>query len=460
MFDKVNNKKFKKKLFLKYFIEEKVINMKLIVEKSLTTIDEKISVSLLKNFKNKPIEPKNVLYTDINNHKIWTIDNFFTQSECNEIIASCELNGFKKLQGYDTNFRDNERILVFDKNGNVVETINNRMVNVLKEIYDEEKVKPYGFFVDQYKWSNIIGINECLRISKYNSNSNGFGYHRDAQYTHNNIRFVYTILVYLSDCTDDGQLEFISPNTNYVHCGYTMDQELDLVNKSYETHSLVPKKGMAVIFDQRLIHRAHPCKNTKYALRTDLLVEGVKNISYNENCLQLNLMQLTQKLFRQAQFCEMNELNEDAKNLYEMCISLRQNPQKIKTYPSHLESWLKDLTVDAPIIGSNYTLELITRNGSNYVFKYENIHHKVDIYNSLRICALVLISTVATSLTSKPINYRDYLHKFFPNISVIDDEQNDINKEGNKDEDKDEDDDGDDEEDDEDDDDGIVTMIK
>ena len=127
--------------------------MKVTIEKSLTTLDEKTNINLLNKFQKHNVSEQ--IPIDLNNYVLWTINDFLTESECSEIIASSNTFGFKKLEGYDKNFRDNERILAFDSNGQLLDTINDRLGNVLK-VMSEEKVKPYGFYADQYIWSDIM----------------------------------------------------------------------------------------------------------------------------------------------------------------------------------------------------------------------------------------------------------------------------------------------------------------
>ena len=378
--------------------------MNITVGKSLATFDEKISMNLLDSYTDNMVGALGKF--DLNNYKIYTIDNFLQDGECDNIIEACENVGFGKLN-YDTEYRESERIITFDQNGALVQTINNRLTKINKKL-DKNKIKPYGFFSDQYKWSDIIGINECLRINKYITGSNGFDYHRDAQYTYNNVRSVYSIIVYLSNC-DTGDVEFIVPNNYYINNGKNMDEEMKLIKKSFETCVIKPKKGMAIIFDQRIIHRAYPYTdlNPKYVLRTDLLVQGIKKDSYKENKNELKIMELAKKLFRQAQYYELN--NRDCKNLYEICISLRQQPTKIKTYPKKLEQLLCDIDVDLNI--GKYTLTLVSRSGDNYLFKYDDITNLIDIYNALRVCIAVLMSSVNCSLTNKQVIYDNYFDK-------------------------------------------------
>src|SRR4029078_12048438 len=88
---------------------------------------------------------------------------------------------------------------------------------------------------------------------------------------------------------------------------------------------------------------------------------------------------------------------------------------------------LTDITVNAKISDSNYTLELVSRNGTEYTFGYSDITTQIDMYNSLRVCTVILLSTLADKLSSESISYPEYLKKLLPNINVLNFENNDEN---------------------------------
>lgn len=384
--------------------------MKLTVEKSLATIEEKVSINLLDKLRDTEIVTNKI---QVGKHNIYVIENFLINKECNKIINASITSGFKNMATYDSDYRDSDRIIAFDKNGLLVSTINDR----LKKI-ELEKVKPYGFFVDQYRWSNVIGINECLRVSRYKSGSKGFDWHRDAQYTHKTIRSVFSLVVYLSDCIDGGEIEFMVPKNNYCHSGYRMSEEIKLIKK-YTSERIIPKKGMAIIFDQRLIHKAHATLDTKYVLRTDILVHGKPRSKYSEDKLELRISDLTKKLFRQAQYYELNDDNTNAKQLYEICLSLRQNPSKIKSYPKHLEKLLCHIKIDKPITNNTFALVLESRNGAEYNFTYKNISSQNDMFNALRICATIQLSSLTCELQQDTILYSKFFDQISEYVNII-----------------------------------------
>jgi len=145
----------------------------------------------------------------------------------------------------------------------------------------EFECPPYGFFSRTTKWTNDTKrINPCLRISKYNSLGKR-SWHRDAQYTAVDLRSNYTLLIYLNKCSS--QTIFKSVNQEQIQQGKlekvlfngkTAEEELQAL-EDYKIQSqnicVTPQKGMAIIFDQRLLHCATPCQTDKWILRTDLV---------------------------------------------------------------------------------------------------------------------------------------------------------------------------------------------
>ena len=81
-----------------------------------------------------------------------------------------------------------------------------------------------------------------------------------------------------------------------------MDEELAVLRDTgMDSLMLMPKRGTAVIFDQRLIHKAVPSKQTKYVLRTDLLSELLHDVP-QKSPLETKIEDLTKQLFIQAQY--------------------------------------------------------------------------------------------------------------------------------------------------------------
>lgn len=559
------------------------------IERTLENIDEKKEISFLSS---KQIHRNSLpIPCELGRKQIiWKIHRFLTDEECDEIIQVSEKAGFEQLDHlYKKEYRDSQRILAFDANQNLIQTLTERLLNgkFLDILEIHQWKKPYGFHTDEYHWVRNDGeINPCLRINKYPATSTGFGWHRDAQYTQTtDFRSNYTLVVYLSD-HDDGAIHFISPKNKFTHQGYTVQQEMDLIEAGggFDTLKITPKKGMAVVFDQRLLHMAEPCSKTKYILRTDLLCYGairmdpkpmdhdliwaIKRIIYDifnqleahievfdndtkemlinclwdeteeemkrnpespdfdrvfqnftnqlddfdeeiidlfrqifmDNVLKIKAIQdekishaldkldqpiketinlicgpdltnkttrdfiqvmitkeivaainknnkmpnfeeviknvlecyvlddetyhhifktfvtkadqlyqttlhsledLTRKLFRQAQYYELHDSQENikqAQELYEICLSLRQNPQQITQYPKHLE----ELLIDLPINQQFLSVKLLSRSGDRYVFAYSKDQiSQEELEQCLKISTMITLFLLIRSLNQE-----------------------------------------------------------
>lgn len=223
-----------------------------------------------------PVLEDNVITSPIisrnNNHFIWTIHNFLSHDICNHIIDI--FNEQTNIETINTNNRSSERLLCFDNNKKLESIIKSRLTNddFIHKLNKHKRVEPYGF--DHVIWNkNSNNINPCFRINKYEPKSFGFNYHRDLQYTEDaNMKSNYSLVIFLND-QNKGDLELLIPSLNHNSYGLTISEELNKFNFEYIT--IKPRKGLAVIFDQRLIHIAKPNLETKYILRTDLLCSGI-----------------------------------------------------------------------------------------------------------------------------------------------------------------------------------------
>jgi hypothetical protein len=368
----------------------------------LENLDPKISINFLNNI-GDDID-SNAMQIKINpNNVIWQIDDFLLEDECNQIISSSELNHFTKLE-----YRDVERLLCFDKNENLIKTIEKRLNgdSLLDRLNKKLWKEPYGFNLDVTWQKNGNRINNCLRINKY-TNTQSFKWHRDAQYTESPlIKSNYTIIIYLNDNFENGETIFRVPNNEIEHNGLTVDQELEKMI-DYNDIIIKPKKGTAIIFDQRLLHMANSVINTKYVLRTDLICVANKTENYSTELVnKLNV--LTKKLFRQAQYYELENINQkECNELYEICLSLRQNPYKITNYPQYLEDLLIDINIDNKILSN---LRLISINGQEHKYKFKSNYKFI----------MVKISAIYTILCKTESRFSiDNFNKFKKILSIV-----------------------------------------
>ncbi|WP_118974672.1 prolyl hydroxylase family protein [Taibaiella koreensis] len=170
--------------------------------------------------------------------EIYTIDQFLSEAECDQLIAQAETTGFQEAkvnidggQKMMKMIRDNERILYTDQ---------------LMAFKLWKKLRPY--IRPTIGNTYAIGLNEMFRFYKY-SPGQRFKMHRDGRYQRNETECsYYTFMVYLNDDYEGGQTRFESGE--YV----------------------APRKGTALIFEHSLRHEGARLEaGNKYVLRSDIM---------------------------------------------------------------------------------------------------------------------------------------------------------------------------------------------
>lgn len=343
------------------------------------------------------------------NSLIWVIEDFLTEHECNEIIEASCTAGFESIEDlYSDDYRQSKRIVAFDENNALSTTIEKRLCDdkLLERINSpHKKVVPYG--APHIEWDSYTGeVNKCYRINQYVSASVGFDWHRDSQYTQSDTtRSGYSIVVYLNDYFHGGETEFMTSKAEPHHAGLTVEEEL-CMSKGENRHVVKPKTGRAVIFDQRILHKAHPIVGAgkKYVLRTDLILHGKVCRELTEN--EANVIGLTKQLFRQAQYYELEcigkkdaTLIKKAQQLYEICLSLRQTPDKIKY--EKIVGYKLLVTIPAAVpISSVCAVVCFGRTGGSYKFSADtsslSYNQKLAM---IRRCALFSMLTYTSTIT-------------------------------------------------------------
>ncbi len=173
----------------------------------------------------------------IHENKIWTIDNFLSKSECDELIILSENLGYveaevsldsgsKMLKGV----RNNYRLLYQDFN--------------LAKLY-WEKLKHYC--PNEIENQMVVGLNEQFRFYKYELNQR-FKKHRDGSFKRNEFEASkITFMIYLNDEFEGGETAF--------------DDQI-----------IKPLTGKALCFFHELKHEGCPVTNgVKYVLRSDIM---------------------------------------------------------------------------------------------------------------------------------------------------------------------------------------------
>lgn len=168
---------------------------------------------------------------------IYSIENFWSVSKCNEFIQRSESIGYQEAL-IQTDFgqkrleqvRNNQRVLFTDN-------------DLAHEIWGELK----HYCPASIGNSEVVGLNELFRFYKYQKGQM-FKKHRDQSFIRNERESsYYTLLIYLNDDFEGGAT-------------------------SFNLLELTPKKGTALVFLHNLEHEGKVLiSGTKYVLRTDIM---------------------------------------------------------------------------------------------------------------------------------------------------------------------------------------------
>ncbi|MCO7227139.1 2OG-Fe(II) oxygenase [Pleionea sp. CnH1-48] len=177
---------------------------------------------------------------DRNGPYIFTIDDIFSQEECNHHIDFIESNNPTMApvltaygEKYKSSIRNNERILKQDQ-------------KLAKSIYQSIKDK----LPAEIHGASICGINELFRYYRYKPGMR-FAPHPDAAFIRNpKERSYYTFLIYLNEVEKGGETSFcVEPEVSFA-----------------------PKRGMGLLFQHPIIHEGKEVySGTKYIIRTDVM---------------------------------------------------------------------------------------------------------------------------------------------------------------------------------------------
>ena len=168
---------------------------------------------------------------------ISTIDDFWTQQECEDFISKSEAIGYEPAT-IDT-----------EKGQRVVEAVrnNNRVIYTDTVLADKlwRQLKPFA--PKQIGNSTAVGLNELFRFYKYQAGQE-FKRHRDQSYIRSDIEAsYYTFMIYLNDSYQGGETTF-------------------------NNLTIPPKQGSALIFLHDLEHEGSSVRQgIKYVLRTDIM---------------------------------------------------------------------------------------------------------------------------------------------------------------------------------------------
>ena len=172
---------------------------------------------------------------------IWTIEDFLTKTECDDLILFSEQKGFeeakvslstgaKMIKG----IRNNHRLMYKDEN-----------------LADKYWQKLKQFCPIEIEANLAIGLNEQFRFYKYESDQI-FKRHIDGRFKRNELaESRITFMIYLNDDFEGGETKF---NDVTIH----------------------PKTGTALCFIHEQKHEGCPVPTgTKYVIRTDVMYKGI-----------------------------------------------------------------------------------------------------------------------------------------------------------------------------------------
>ena len=185
------------------------------------------------------------------NDFVLTVDDFFTQDECERYIQISEDVGYEdalvtvadgsttgRSQRLDS-VRNNQRVMF--RSDEIAELLWERIVD---------------FVPVEHEGRYAVGCNEMLRFYRYDPGQQ-FNWHQDFPYERDNgeISF-WTLMIYLNGDFKGGETSF---EDSYS------DQQFDPL-------SVVPNEGTALLFQHSTHHKGEPVREgRKYVLRTDVM---------------------------------------------------------------------------------------------------------------------------------------------------------------------------------------------
>ena len=296
---------------------------------------------------------------------MYRVRGLLRPSECEAILGACRTtplrDAFQRVAGCPRS-----RLLGFESNEVMLRAMETRLGEGMPEAVRCGSV-PYGFGTEQMSWVTSGALNPCMRITHYEYGGDHFPEHRDAQYTEAfNARSSHTLLVYLNSDFDGGE-------TVLGH------------------HRVRPVQGDALVFDQRWEHTGNPTVNgTKFVLRSDL-VSRSDSPRPSLSDVEERMHTLTARLFRQAQYHELEGDIVSAGRLYALVMDLRCGAIPRDVYPADLEGLLTPIPMAAPVTGTN--LECVSRTGHTTLYRYSP--HTEDVGTCREYVRVAIVHSLA-----------------------------------------------------------------
>jgi hypothetical protein len=166
---------------------------------------------------------------------LWTVEQIYTPSECGHIVTLIESSS-PTLATNNPLYRDQDRVI---RDGPAFAT----------DLF--RRLRPH--LPERMGQLRQSGLNDRLRFYRYRPGQR-FEPHMDHWYRPNDRQItLHTVLVYFNDDFEGGETVF--------------QEQFD--------RTVVPKIGMAAVFQHKLRHEGRPLrKGTKYAMRSDVIYEA------------------------------------------------------------------------------------------------------------------------------------------------------------------------------------------
>ena len=191
------------------------------------------------------------------NKLAFTIDNFLSFKECDEILKKIQKMEFQKAT-----IGDNKKVLETDiRNNSRTYFEDSKFTVKLWEKFKNIDIIPQTINNNFYKLS---GLYKHTLFYKYEKGEY-FKEHYDGEKKDLSKKSVFTVLIYLNDDFEGGETTFIYHDRKIVK--KKLKDEIILT-------PVKPKKGQLLVFKHNILHEGSLLKNgTKYILRSDIMYE-------------------------------------------------------------------------------------------------------------------------------------------------------------------------------------------
>ena len=168
--------------------------------------------------------------------KTWTIDNFLSQKECDDLILFSEMRGFNEAE---VSLRSGSKMMKGLRNNYRLIYEDNSLANKLWE-------KLMLFVPNVIEQNKVVGLNERFRFYRYDKGQR-FKRHIDGRVRLDNQESRLTFMIYLNEDFEGGETKF-------------------------DDVTIFPKTGTALCFVHEQKHESIPITNgIKYVLRSDVM---------------------------------------------------------------------------------------------------------------------------------------------------------------------------------------------